>query len=729
MTRVLVLASTAAASLLSLQAAAQEAPRQARNDASTVEDLVVTATRRATRLQDADLSATVLDREALDQARIRDIRQLDAAVANVQFNESGQLGSTFISIRGIESNPFIVNRAAVYIDGVPFRELSNAVLNQVESIEVLRGPQATLYGANSESGLIVINTRAPTAAFTGEARVTASAYKGGNEVETDGFIGGPLAGDALTGSLAFKLSNGDSFLRNLAPNVSAGSIREAFVQGRLRWRPNDRLTVNGLAYVLDTRAPGVFDQEYLPMDTALYNKSYAAAFNGGRAVSDFTYVNDAPKRTDEREAVAGGSLRYQFDVGSLDAALSYRRLKVDARGLDFDFTALPTAAGQDHKDTDFINGEVRFSSADDRPVTYMVGASIYRQDTHRFLATFVGSGGLDDYNPAPTQRAQAKDWGLFASVGWTPSALPALTINGGVRFDHAHRSARQLAGTLDLGLGGVLTYKEADLDADFEQMLPRLGASYRVSSDLSLYANIAKGYIPGGFNLAAAQSDLGADILRYPSETMWSREAGFKWRSTDRRLRLSGAVFYIRSDNWQEIQVATNASGQIISSDYIGADASIDSKGFELEAVALPLPGLELTAAWGYADARYRDLRIDATTNLKGRRVKLTPSYDGYLAARYAHSSGWYVRAEAALTGEETLEATGSAKQNATQVYGLQFGFETQRYAARLFVENLTDVRRHSGMAFRNLGFGNDGNWYAPLARGRQAGLELTSRF
>src|SRR3990167_9206153 len=180
MTRVLVLASTAAASLLSLQAAAQEGPRQARNDASMVEDLVATATRRATRLQDADLSATVLDREALDQARIRDIRQLDAAVANVQFNESGQLGSTFISIRGIESNPFIVNRAAVYIDGVPFRELSNAVLNQVESIEVLRGPQATLYGANSESGLIVINTRAPTAAFTGEARGPATPHKSRN---------------------------------------------------------------------------------------------------------------------------------------------------------------------------------------------------------------------------------------------------------------------------------------------------------------------------------------------------------------------------------------------------------------------------------------------------------------------------------------------------------------------------------------------------------------------
>lgn len=100
--------------------------------------MTVTGTRRDTSLQDADVSVTVVDREMLNQARIRDVRQLDGVVPNVQFNESGQLGSTFTSIRGIESNPFIANRAAVYIDGIPLRD--HAVLNQVGSIEVLRGP-------------------------------------------------------------------------------------------------------------------------------------------------------------------------------------------------------------------------------------------------------------------------------------------------------------------------------------------------------------------------------------------------------------------------------------------------------------------------------------------------------------------------------------------------------------------------------------------------------------
>jgi iron complex outermembrane recepter protein len=689
------------------------------------DDVIVTGTRRETRLQDADMSVTVIDRETLNQARIRDVRQLDAVVPNVQFNESGQLGSTFISIRGIESNPFIVNRAAVYIDGIPFRELSNAVLNQVESVEVLRGPQATLYGANSESGLIVINTRAPTDHLVAETRATGAVFGGGASGMVDGFLGGPLVANTLSGSLAFKASQGDSFLRNLQPGQPEGKIGEAFVQGRLRWTPSDRLTVNATAYYLDTRAPGVFDQEYLPLDVDLYNRTYADRYNGGRKAGRFTYINDAPKRTDERETVLGVSASYRLGYGTLDAAMSYRRLKSDAKGLDFDFTALPTAAGQDYKDKDFWNFELRFASPASQPFNYIVGVSHYRQDDERFQTTFVGPGTLDSYAPSPRQYAHARDWGAFASASWSPVQIPALTLSAGVRYDHAHRSAQQNAGQIDLGGGTLFVYRDASLSGDFEAVLPRFSIRYKVSPQLSFYVNAAKGYIPGGFNLTAAQANLSDDVLRYKSETMWSREAGFKWHSADRKLRVAGAAFYIRSDNWQEIQVATDASGRIISSDYIGSDASIDSKGFELEASAEPVTGLTLTANFGLSDARYRDLRVDATTNARGKRVKLVPSYDGYLAVRYQTPRGLYARAEVAFTGKESLESLGRAMQPATQTVGLQAGYESDHWSLRLFVDNLTNVRRGTGLAFRNLAFGNDGNWYSPIGRSRQGGVEL----
>jgi iron complex outermembrane receptor protein len=209
---------------------------------------------------------------------------------------------------------------------------------------------------------------------------------------------------------------------------------------------------------------------------------------------------------------------------------------------------------------------------------------------------------------------------------------------------------------------------------------------------------------------------------------MWSHEGGARWRSSDGRLRVSGAAFYIRSGNWQEIQVSTDSNGRLISSDYIGADASIESKGFERETALEPSRGLTLTANLGYSDARYRDLQIDAVTNLRGRRVKLVPAYDGYLAARYATPGGLFGRVQLALAGQQALESRGEAMQPATPTLGLQAGYETSNLTLRLFAENVTNVRRHTGLAFRNLTFGNDGNWYAPIGRGRQVGVEFSWR-
>ena len=127
-----------------------------------LDQVIVTGTRQDTPLSDAAVAVTVLSDQFLRDARIDSLRQIDDFVPNVQFNQLGQVGGTYVTIRGIESNPFIVNRAAVYIDGSPFRKLRDQALGSVEQVEVLRGPQGTLYGANTESGLIVIRTRAPS---------------------------------------------------------------------------------------------------------------------------------------------------------------------------------------------------------------------------------------------------------------------------------------------------------------------------------------------------------------------------------------------------------------------------------------------------------------------------------------------------------------------------------------------------------------------------------------
>jgi iron complex outermembrane receptor protein len=697
--------------------------------AETVEEVVVTGTKRNSTLQDSDVAVTVLDADAIKEARLRDARRIDDLVPNVQFNEKGQLGGMFVTIRGVESNPFIINRAAVYIDGIPFRELNNAVLNQVESIEVLRGPQATLYGANSESGVIVVRTKAPGDEHHGELRLTATDFSSGSGFESDGFLTGPILGDTLSGSLALVASREDAFSRTLTSSIGEpGEIREGFLQGRIRWTPNDRLTISALAYYLDTAAPGMFSYEYLPQDIELYNATYASTLNGGRRVQDFTSLNDAPKRHEEHEAVLGASVTYLLDSGKIDAAASFRRENSDSRGLDFDSTASSIVAGAEQDRDEFWNAELRYSSAGSDRFEYMFGVSVYDEFKRNTKGTFLGPGDLRSYAYAPGQEAEGRDYSAFGTATYALPSLPKLKISAGLRYDHAERSTLQTEGTLDLGFGSVIAYPNADLSADFEVLLPRVAVRYEISDHLTWYGSMAQGWVPGGFNLSAVQAGFtDPNILLYDKETLWSRELGFHWRRSG--IRTSGAVFYITSNNWQDIQVASDTNGRPVTSDFIGSDASIRSRGFELELQWDPTSALSLTAHVGYVDAEYRDLQIDDVTNARGRRVQFVPEYDGLLAVRYAWPGGFYVRAEATGIGEMSLEARGRAVQPAVAMYGLQLGFERKRYAVRLFGENLTNERRMSGLAVENLAFGSDGNFYGPLDSPRVVGIEMEAKF
>jgi len=692
-------------------------------------EIVVTGQKRQGTLQDSDASITVLDAQAIDQARLRDFRQIDDLVPNVQFNEGGQLSNVFITIRGVESNPFIVNRAAVYIDGIPFRELTNAVLSQVESIEVLRGPQGTLYGANSESGLILIRSRQPGNSPEGEMRVTGSRFSGTGGFALEAYAGAPIVNDRLAASLAVKYSREGTWMRNRAPGVDqAGRIDERFVHGKLRWRPSESTTVNAVAYLLDINAPGLFDNDFFPQDRELYDSLYSR-LNGGRTSGNSRYFHDAPKRTDEHEYVLGLSATHELGTGAIDAAASYRRHKSDSRGLDFDFTALPTAAGRDANDDRVLHGELRYASEQQRPLSFIAGVAYLRDSRDNQKSTFVGPGDLDSYIAAPVQTRTIETVGAFGSVRWKPVFVPQVTLSAGLRYDRTRQRAVQREGQLDLGGGSILYYTDARLAAKDDALLPRFSMTWEPSRDATFFATVARGYIPGGFNLAATQENISdPDVLSYRSETMWSYELGFRLRSRDGRLRGSGAIFQIDSDNWQEIRVLTDEFGRPVSSDFIGSSASIRSRGFEVEASWRPFDGFDLAGSFGYADATYRHL-FTGTENLAGNRVKLVPEYDANLNARYQHRSGLFARASVNFTGKMALDEASHGVQGATTTVDLQAGYENDRLTARLFVDNLTNVRRFSGLAFDNLAFGSDGTVYGALEPPRIVGVELETRF
>lgn len=733
-----------------LSAASLAAAQSVDEELVTLDKIVVQGTKQETTLQDADVAVTVIGREALEAARVTDFRKIDDLAPNVQFNDSSPLGAVYISIRGVESNAFVVNRAAVYIDGIPFRELSNSVLTQLESVEVLRGPQSTLYGANTESGLILINTRPPGDEFEANGTFTATTFDTGEAYYFEGYVGGPIAEDTLSGSVAVRYSDRDYFLQNIgATPQGQGQIDELYVQGRLRWTPTDRLTVNANAYVIDTEAPGIYRFDGFPVDLDRYNAVYSDGIlfdpsnpfspppvNGPRRATDFQFVNDAPKRAEIEEFVGGISANYDTGFGELDFSLSHRTEDIDDRGFDIDATNGPFLAGAQFDSNDLVNAEVRFSSMQDQALTYSIGASFYTEEETLVLASLLGPGGLDDFSPSPEQAVNSDDFGLFGSISYSPSGLPALTGTIGLRYDEAKRETTQQAGELDLGFS-VFVFDDLQLEDTFDAVLPRFALRYEPTDTLTLYANIAKGYLPGGFNLTAAQDGFQDDVIRYDSEELWSYEVGVKWQSPDAKAFLAGAVFFIEAENYHEISALLDDQGNIVSTSFISSDAAIESSGFELEGQWTPTRHFTLTGNLGVVNSEYTDFGRGEAAEVVGNPVKLIPEYDANLAARYAFDNGFFVRGEINFIGETALDegnrtgftANALDTQKAVEMYAVQIGYEAETWSVRLFGENLTDIRRISGGGYPSAFFPSDGLLYGAIDAPRIAGVELSAKY
>lgn len=695
-------------------------------ESTVLEEIVVTGTRQDTRLADTPVAVTVLSEDFIRDARIESVRDIDDYVPNVQFNQLSQIGSTFVTIRGIESNPFIVNRAAVYVDGIPFREVQDQSLGFIEQVEVLRGPQGTLYGSNTESGLIVIRTRMPTDSFEMDASLTGTFFGNGEGIDARFAAGGPLT-STLAGSVVVTHEEADSFLRNIASSIGEpGYLQNSFVQGKLRWNPTERLTIDLLSYYFRQRAPGLYKQEFLPIDPDVYNANYSG-FNGGLTPGRYRLVNDAPKNTERDEYTVGANLNYDLGGARLDVNASWRSDTDDAFGTDIDLTALPAVAGADLGSDRFVNMEARLSAARGDPVQWVVGMNHYRDRRQQTLLTLVGPGGLADYNPAPPQTSRSRDYAVFGNVS-VPIA-DKVRLGGGLRLESAERALNQQAGSLDLGPAGQFAFAAEDLSQTFTELLPRVSIDWKPTENLLLYTSVAKGWIPEGFNLAAASVSVTEDFTRYGAETLWTYEAGAKLTLLNGRALLAGAVFHTDAQNWQEYNVLVDSSGQAVSTNLITSNAAIRSRGFEVELTARPDPTLNLTASLGYVDSIYTDYRFSAVQDFTGNRVKLVPRFDASLAASWRPWRGLFLRGEANAVGDTPLHPENIAKQNAYVLLNAQVGWEQDGWDLRLFVDNITDERVFTTQAYSNFAFGFDGTYYAGIGSPRVIGLRLARRW
>lgn len=669
-------------------AAATTAADQATNSG----EIVVTANKREQSINKVGLAITAVSGDALKSQHIVSLADLAAAVPGLSFTPSSTQSPVY-TLRGVgfyETSIAAYPTTSVYVDQVPlpFPVLTTHTDFDLERVEVLKGPQGTLFGQNSTGGAINFIAAKPTSTFTAGADLTYGRF---NRIEGNAYISGPLT-DTLTARIAVTGARSDDWQRSYTRNDTLGAA--GYYAGRLLldWKPTSNLSfefsLTGSRDRSDPQAPQyqtLLSQS--PTTTVQALRDYPFAPFNARAGD---WSPDTRPRADNR--LIQPSLRVNWQVGSnvvLTSISSYIDYK-QRQNNETDGTALH--ADDFYIDNGYIksfNQELRLADAGRTGFHWVLGANyeyshVYQYEVENFsqisTAPIFGYTGAYDF---ADQRM--RNYAFFANAEYDLSSK--FTVKGGLRYTNARRTANvctgdtgdgtfaavfdSLANAIQSGAfpvagftptgkpvppigtgcaaldnttadGTPATYLPGEFHGKLEEhnVSWRVGVDYKPSHQLLLYANVAKGYKAGSYPIASAATF--QQYLPVTQESLLSYEAGFKLNTADHKLQLSGAGFYYDySDKQLRSKIVDPIFGVLDSLENIPKSRVI---GGELDLTYRPIHGLTLGASGSILDSKItRFIGLNtagAPVDYRGAAIPYTPKYQLRLTGDYSWQMG-----------------------------------------------------------------------------------------
>lgn len=625
-----------------------------------LERMTVTAQKKEENMQDLPISASIFSDITLEDAGIEDMSDLVFFTPNVFMKESS--AENELVIRGISSfNTSIYSPAGVYVDGVnlPLHYMYNTELLDLERVEVLRGPQGTLYGRNCESGVVNLISKQPDNKF--EAKVL-SEYGSYNSWRFGANISGPIIENQLFLGAAMQYKLSDGYIENKYNDNDASAEKER-KDGRatLRWTPTDQWDISFIADVMDTD-----DQQnsYRYRTGAFATDSYKIRHNV----------------TDEYSEQEGNGqtfrLKYEGDAINVISVTGFRKYShrydtdmdcTDDPGPWFNWGASPSDYEIHH-----MSEEIRISSPDNRgSFEWLIGGYGFKEDTEIFNDKPVWGMSADtDMN--------TNGYAFFGQVTYT--LLEKLHLTAGLRYDH-----QDLEGTMTgTNMAGAV---DLDKDLDYDEWLPKFSIAYDFSEDMMAYASVSKGYMVGGYNYGYMPSS--EEAFYFDAEYTWNYEVGVKSSWLDKRLLADLSVFYIDIDDKQVVEWSMLLGNKVENA------ASAHSRGVELELQARPLRSLSVFAGFGYVESKFDDwtaLQPDGTiSDFKDKYLQNAPKYTYSLGMAYHHQKGFFARADLLGTGEFYGDAGNHTRQEAYAIVNLRVGYAADHWDVVLWCKNLFD--------------------------------------
>lgn len=648
-----------------------------------IEEVVVTAQKRTQRSIDVPLSITALSGEALERAGINTLKDLSYSVPSLVVSDSGS-GFQRYFIRGIGNGYASTSLVGVYLDEADVT--SNAIsqldlrAQDLERVEVLKGPQGTLYGAGSSGGTVRYITRDPQLdRFSAEGNIDLAFTRAGDASQSvSGVFNVPLVTDTLGLRIVGNYGNLGGWLDQPAAgrkDVNNQNLRE--VRTKLLWRPTEELTVKAMVYIhrndgdAGTAGGDTHNNLIVPVDRARWPIGFSADFNlyNLTATYDFPTMSLLSTTTymeSPTTAVVGPVYAVEPPPVPLFEVLNY----------------------PDTRDSDGFSQEFRLSSRPGGRLNWTAGA-FYKDLAIDYTTNIeLGQGGVPLGGFSSESHETSKSSALFGDVSY--AFTDRLEAGVGLRYFNDRRTSSSPG--------------ETDREGRFHSVDPRLYLSYAVAPDIRLYASVADGFRSGGFNSE------GGRLTTFDPEKVRSYELGSKMSLLDRRLRAEVALFYSAYEDIQMFRLSPdNATGAVDNGGTAhvkGVDWSFDWQATE---------HLVLEFGGNFTDAKVVKLLPGVVAVVKGDPIDFSTDYSVRVAGTY--SFGWaaglpgfarvdYSRIGPSHVTDRSIPVPILYESEINSLVNARLGLQWKRWSFEVYGSNLTDENRLQDPA-GGFGFGS----------------------
>ncbi len=700
-----------------------------------IEEIVVTAQKRAESVQDVPISITALSGDELNQRGLTDMTSVARYVPNFDMTTSTTTRNMRVRIRGIGSpgtNSGIEASVGSFLDGLymPSGAMSFGELADINTIEILRGPQGTLYGRNTPIGAINVTTKKPSSEYESLIRAGYADY---NEKSLNGYVGGGIS-DNTAGRLSFWYRDRDGYEENALNGNDVNDNGQWGLRGKLLFTPSDDVEINTALYYSEIRKTCCMAEQLAVTDpnwgiaTAGFLAAQAAAGYPFNNFDDNDHRLDGDDEGDDTVDSFGASVQVDWSLGDdllLTSISGYQDWETAVVG-SADALKNPVLESKQAQTYKVLSQEFRITSPAGRPVEYMAGLFLYAEDTN-FASRLTTLVGANRVFPAPASVCgtpciakpgargfskfdqETRSVALFGSMTWHMTDV--WNVTGGLRWSRDEKEV-EIAHTNAAGNGFVfdrLLFKpnpSRKLDRSESKVTWSVNTRYNVSDDVMLFATAATGFKSGGFN--ALRVPVGQPV-EFANESSITYETGVKSFFFDRQVLLNLTLFNTTVDDLQESTLGPSGVGFIV-----GNAGEQEVKGIEADFTISPNDNLLINGSFAYLDSEYTDFDnakcIDgqAPTNANGT-CNLTGTRPDRSGAKYQYTLGamwtqpisnsdmeWFARADYAWRDDESLRAISNSDIGIQKAYGTLdlragIGEVSGRWQVEAFVRNATD--------------------------------------